>query len=64
MRVSVGNENPKELIKHFLQSIKLMVDSEKPGFSDAFMSLEDVDKLYATTYMEVQQQLINYGYLD
>ncbi|WP_323027966.1 trans-sulfuration enzyme family protein [Gelidibacter japonicus] len=64
MRVSVGNENPKELIGHFLQSIKLMIDPEKSGFSTAFMSMEEVDKLYADTYMEVQKQLIDNGYLS
>ncbi|WP_237276489.1 aminotransferase class I/II-fold pyridoxal phosphate-dependent enzyme [Tenacibaculum ovolyticum] len=64
MRISVGNENPKELIKHFIQSIKLMIDPEKPGFSDAFMTISEIDTLYADTYMEVQKQLIENGYLN
>jgi cystathionine beta-lyase/cystathionine gamma-synthase len=64
MRISVGNENPKELIKHFIQSIKLMIDPEKPGFSDAFMAISEIDTLYADTYMEVQKQLIENGYLN
>lgn len=64
MRVSVGNENPKELIQHFMESVKLMIDPEKPGFSSSFISPGEVDKLYADTYMEVQQQLIDHGYLN
>ncbi|CAL2085362.1 PLP-dependent transferase [Tenacibaculum sp. 190524A02b] len=64
MRISVGNENPKELIKHFMASIKLMIDPEKPGFSGAFMSMENVDKLYEEAYIEVQKQLIANGYLN
>lgn len=64
MRVSVGNENPKELIQHFMQSVKLMIDPEKPGFSSSFLSQSEVDKLYADTYMEVQQQLVDHGYLN
>lgn len=64
MRISVGNENPKELIKHFMESIKLMIDPEKPGFSGAFMSMEEVDQLYKEAYIEVQKQLIENGYLN
>lgn len=64
MRISVGNENPKELIKHFLQAVKLMIDPEKEGFSKTFLSMEEVDELYANTYIDVQKQLIENGYLN
>ncbi len=64
MRISVGNENPKELIQHFMEAIHLMIDPEKPGFSKGFLQKTQVNTLYADTYMRVQQQLIDHGYLN
>ena len=46
MRVAVGTENIKELIAHFINVVRLHIDPVHPGFSDKFMSAEEVDALY------------------
>lgn len=51
IRIAVGDENPKELIAHFISAAKLAVDPSSPGFSERFMSNEDVDKLMRDVYL-------------
>ena len=59
IRFSIGNENPRDLIRHFLHSARLMIDPDIPGFSNAFMKEKDVDKLIKTSYLDTHQAYID-----
>lgn len=56
MRIAVGTENIKELIAHFINVARLHIDPVYPGFSDGFMSAEDVDRLYMDVATRCCQQ--------
>ena len=56
MRMAVGTDNIKEIIAHFVNSCRMHIDEAMPGFSDKFMSAEEVDELYLSTAMEVSKQ--------
>ncbi|UAA40849.1 PLP-dependent transferase [Paraneptunicella aestuarii] len=56
MRIAVGTENIKELIAHFINVVRLHIDPVLPGFSDGFMSPEQVDELYLETANRMCQQ--------
>ena len=56
MRVATGTENIKELIAHFINVVKLHIDPVHPGFSDKFMSPEQVDELYVRVANQFCQQ--------
>ena len=45
MRISIGNENPKELINHFIASAKRSIKDEFPDFVAAFPSKEKIDEM-------------------
>lgn len=61
IRIAVGDENPKELIGHFLGAARLVIDPASSGFSDRFMSPEDVDRLVRDTYLDVHARYIEAG---
>lgn len=56
MRIATGTENIKELIAHFINVVKLHIDPVSPGFSDKFMSPEQVDELYIRVANQFCQQ--------
>ncbi|WJG08898.1 PLP-dependent transferase [Aliiglaciecola sp. LCG003] len=59
MRIAMGTDNVKELLAHFINSAKLHIDPHLPGFSEQFMSAQDLDELYMQTCMRVCEQ--HYG---
>ena len=61
MRVAVGTDNIKEIIAHFINSCRLHIDDVIPGFSQKFMSLEQIDTLHLATATDVSRQ--HYGSL-
>jgi cystathionine beta-lyase/cystathionine gamma-synthase len=58
VRIAVGDEDPRQLIAHFIQVARLVLDPAKPGFSARFMSPEDADVLYQTTYLDVHRRWV------
>ncbi len=58
IRISLGIENPKDLIRHFIAASKTMLDPVQPGFSDQFMGEEGIDALIRNTYLERHQRYI------
>ena len=58
IRVAVGDENPKELMGHFINAARLILDPVMPGFSARFMSPERVDRLVHDTYLEVHRRYV------
>jgi hypothetical protein len=62
MRVAMGTDNVKALIGHLINSARLHIDPVFPGFSEQFMSPEQVDNLYQDVATRVmKQQLASLG---
>jgi O-acetylhomoserine/O-acetylserine sulfhydrylase-like pyridoxal-dependent enzyme len=59
MRIAMGTDNVKSLMAHFINSARLHIDPLINGFSDKFMSADDIDQLYLETTRSVTQQ--HYG---
>ncbi|MDM3872476.1 PLP-dependent transferase [Porticoccus sp. W117] len=55
VRISLGCENPKDLIVHFAEAAKLTIDPVVPGFSAQLMGEGDVNRLITDTYMKRHQ---------
>ncbi len=58
IRISVGDENPKMLLAHFIEVCRQILDKEKPGFSDQFMKPGEIDRLYEEVYLETHRLYI------
>ncbi len=58
IRFAVGNENPKDLITHFIEVSKLAVDEEIPGFSNDFLTEQEIDNLIKQTYSGIHSRYI------
>lgn len=58
VRLSVGLEDPRELIVHLKRAAAVSIDPEVPGFSEQFPSAERIDQLYRDTYMDVHRRHI------
>lgn len=49
IRIAVGDEDPRQLIAHFVCVCELMIEPKRPGFSSSFMQPAAVDRLYRET---------------
>jgi O-acetylhomoserine (thiol)-lyase len=56
IRIAVGDEDPRELIRDFLATARLAIDPQKPGFSGKFPLGETVDRLVDETYLDVHRR--------
>ncbi|MFZ5494312.1 MAG: trans-sulfuration enzyme family protein [Verrucomicrobiota bacterium] len=56
IRISVGDENPRELIRDFLAAVRNAIDPDKPGFSARFLHGEAVDRLVDETYLDIHRR--------
>lgn len=61
IRIAIGDENPKELISHFINTCKLVLDEVSPGFSDGFIQPAEIDLLVRDTYMDTHSKYIQSG---
>ena len=61
IRIAVGLENPKEVIGHFQNALRLTIDPYHPGFSSKFLSPEATDELVISTYMDVHRTHVESG---
>ena len=59
MRISIGDENPKELINHFIASAKRSIKDELPDFVAAFPSKEKIDEMVSNEYMKYHKNYID-----
>ncbi len=59
-RISVGLENPKQLIAHFINTARLTIEPEYPGFTDKFMSPSEVDEMVEQVYLECHQDYVKH----
>ena len=56
IRIAVGDEDPRELIRDFLATARLALDADVAGFSDQFLDGSAVDKLVDETYLDVHRR--------
>lgn len=56
IRLSIGDENPRELIRDFLAAVRNAIDPDKPGFSAKFLRGEAVDRLVDETYLDFHRR--------
>jgi O-acetylhomoserine (thiol)-lyase len=56
IRISVGDEDVRHLIAHFISVTELVLDPVMPGFSRQFMPVPAVDEFYRQTYLSAQQR--------
>ena len=56
IRLSIGDEEPRELIAGFLATAQLAIDPDKPGFSAQFPSGTAVDRLCDDLYLDVHRR--------
>jgi cystathionine beta-lyase/cystathionine gamma-synthase len=58
IRFAVGDEDPKDLIAHFIAAAKLTIDPAVPGFSGKFMSPALIDQLVRECYLDTHRRYI------
>jgi O-acetylhomoserine (thiol)-lyase len=58
IRFAVGDEDPKDLISHFVATAKLTIDPDVPGFSDAFYDDAESAKLIRDCYLDTHRKYI------
>jgi O-acetylhomoserine (thiol)-lyase len=56
LRIAVGDEDPRELIRDFLATTRLTLDDVKPGFSAGFPQGADIDRMCDEIYVEVHRR--------
>ncbi len=60
IRISLGTENPQQLIAQLINAAKLALEPEYPGFTDKFMSPEEVDQMVERIYLECHQSYVRH----
>jgi len=58
IRVSLGCENPVDLLRHFTATARVVIDPVRPGFSSLLMPREAAETLIRETYLEYHQRYI------
>lgn len=58
IRLAVGDEDPRDLITHFIHAARLAIDPLVPGFSDDFMAPADINQLVESCYLDSQRKYI------
>lgn len=56
IRIAVGDEEPRELIRDFLATARLAIDPLKPGFTAQFPNGTAVDQLVDEIYLDVHRR--------
>ncbi len=59
IRISVGLEDPRVLVAHFLRAAELTIEPSCPGFCSGFPAAEEIDRLYRSTYLEYHRRFID-----
>jgi O-acetylhomoserine/O-acetylserine sulfhydrylase-like pyridoxal-dependent enzyme len=59
IRIAVGDEDPRELLAHFIRVSELVLEPVRPGFSSRFMAPKQIDELYRRTYLDVHQRWLD-----
>ena len=52
IRIAIGDEDPTDLISHFVYAARLTLDPVIPGFSHRFMAAKEADQMVQDCYLE------------
>jgi len=55
IRISVGDEDVRSLISHFIRTTELVIDPESENFSTKFMPHQEINAMYRETYLLAHQ---------
>lgn len=58
IRVGVGLEDPRTLLVHLIKAAEATLDDERPGFSAAFPSPDEIDAIYRKHYLSVHTRYV------
>ncbi|MDO8630953.1 MAG: PLP-dependent transferase [Phycisphaerales bacterium] len=58
IRIAVGDENPRELIRDFAATARIAIEPQKPGFAAKFPVAAEIDRLVDETYIDVHRRHI------
>ncbi len=58
-RIAVGLEDPRGFISQIIRAAEIAICPEHPGFVEGFMSGDEIDRIYAETYLEVHSRYID-----
>lgn len=58
IRLAIGNEDPKDLLAHFIQAARQAIDPHVPGFSGRFLVPAAIDALVNECYVETHRRYI------
>ncbi len=56
IRIAIGDEDPTDLIFHFVNSARLTLDPAVPGFSEGFMAAQEADQMIGDCYLEAHRK--------
>jgi O-acetylhomoserine/O-acetylserine sulfhydrylase-like pyridoxal-dependent enzyme len=59
IRFAVGDEDPKDLIAHFISAARLAIDPDVPRFSDQFPSPETIDGMVRECYVKAHKKHVD-----
>ncbi|MFQ5733620.1 MAG: trans-sulfuration enzyme family protein [Planctomycetaceae bacterium] len=59
IRIALGDEDPRQLINHFVRTAELIIDPVREGFSTQFLPPEEIDDLYRRTYLDVHTRWLD-----
>ncbi len=58
IRIAVGDEDPRVLLAHIVQTAAVAIEPHYPGFLAGFPSPSDIDALYERVYLDVHQRYV------
>jgi O-acetylhomoserine/O-acetylserine sulfhydrylase-like pyridoxal-dependent enzyme len=59
IRVAVGDEDPRQLLAHLVDVVRLVIDPLRPGFSHSFPSPKQLDEMFRQTYLDVHHRWLD-----
>lgn len=59
IRFAMGDEDPKDLIRHFIDAARLALDPLAPGFSEKFPPPTEIDQLVRACYLDAHRKYID-----
>ena len=58
IRLAVGDEDPKDLLAHFIAAARSAIEPEAPGFSESFLGPREIDVLVEECYVETHRKYV------
>jgi O-acetylhomoserine/O-acetylserine sulfhydrylase-like pyridoxal-dependent enzyme len=59
IRIALGDEDPRQLIAHFIRAAELIINPLHANFTESFLQPESIDELYRRTYLEIHTRWLD-----